>query len=133
MEVCPSCGAFVDALNSSGWCNECNPVCARCGGVLTSTHKLCIACQREAWLIRNADAIERYMREGQTYTQAKQQVSDDNRAVCVMCGQPVIGKNRNQTLFCTRTEECRRARFRYNYRVQRGMRQDEALEQILER
>src|SRR5215831_9979991 len=135
MDVCPSCGDFVNELNpATGFCLSCSPLnCMRCGNERTTPgHKFCITCQRTNWLERNADALEKEMAEGQSFRQAIEIVSRENRATCIICGSAIVGRSKASTIFCTKTSACRRARGRYSKLIERkGFSKDLALEVVL--
>lgn len=133
-EVCPSCGDFVNSLNpSTGFCLDCSPkVCSRCGGVPSIGHNVCIKCQRQVWWDRNADALELYLSQGYSLSKARSRIEEDNRAICIACSQPIPGRSRQTTLFCTRTQRCKTAKRRYTWKIEKGMAQDLALEAVVE-
>jgi hypothetical protein len=152
LELCPNCGDFVEYLNDvTGFCLQCSPpTCERCHGnpningrngevfkseskvIFKSGKWLCRFCIRELWIERNADVIEEYMLGGLEYHQAVKKVRENNRAVCIVCAQPIQGRNRSETLFCTRTAKCRTAKRKYLWRIQRyNMKPEEALEEVL--
>jgi hypothetical protein len=134
-EVCPSCGEFTLGLNAlTGFCLECSPYsCSRCGGFTGNNgHKLCIRCQREEWWERNADQIELYLSRGMSLSEARGRIRRENRAVCISCAQPIPGRSRQTTIFCTRTQACKTAKRRYLWNIQKGIPRDLALEQALQ-
>jgi hypothetical protein len=135
IEVCPNCGDFTESLNeSTGFCRECSPkVCSRCGEVPPSIgHSLCIQCQRETWWERNADQLEVYLSQGISLSDAREKIENENRAICISCGTPIPGRHRESTIFCSRTEECRRAKRSYIWKIEKGMPKDLALEEVVE-
>jgi len=133
LEVCPECGNFCDALNEhTGWCYQCSPPnCDKCGGPRTSDHKTCISCQREAWVIRNADRLEELIAQGLDYSNAKSKIVSENRAICVVCSSEIPGKHKQNTLFCKKNKECRKARKRYIRGLGNGKSKVESLEEAL--
>lgn len=135
VEVCPNCGDFTESLNeTTGFCKKCSPrVCSRCGEVPPNDgHSLCIACQRELWWERNADQLEVYIAQGQTLSEARERIEVENRAICISCSQPIPGRHRETTLFCARTEQCRKAKRSYIWKIEKGIPRDLALEEVVE-
>jgi hypothetical protein len=133
IEVCPSCGDFVNSLNPrTGFCLDCTPrVCSRCGGVVSRGHHECIRCQRVKWWEENADRLELYISRGLSLSEARRKIKNENRAICISCASPIPGRHRQSTLFCSRTYECRKAKRSYLWKVEKGVPRDIALEQVV--
>jgi hypothetical protein len=104
-ELCPNCGEWATSLvDDTGWCISCSPglsQCSTCGGFYKegAHHSKCWKCRKEEYLYRNADAIERYIQKGHSFTQALELVANDNRPVCKNCYSEIRGGKHN-ALFC---------------------------------
>lgn len=153
MEVCPSCGKFITVLNEeTGWCYECSPpICSICGGQPHFDHRfkdpviapgseviykfgklICRRCIKNQWLVDHADEIEYHMTRGLGFTKACEAVNLDNRAVCVICDEHIVGRHKARTLFCTRHKRCRKAQSKYKRLMERyQLDRAEALEKVL--
>src|SRR5262245_66553620 len=75
IEVCSSCGKFVDRLNSiTGWCQECS-------GTIESY-------ALERYLAANADSLEVLIGQGYSLWQGIELLKRPHmRPICVVCGQ----------------------------------------------
>lgn len=62
-----------------------------------------------------------------TFTQAARRVQKEGRAICVVCNSEILGRNKKDTLFCTKNQECKKARWRYLHHLNRGKEPGEAL------
>jgi len=121
MEFCPSCGEEVESLeDGTGWCSECSgtikTACIACGNPYKRDQphrRLCRTCREERWLARNADALEAELATGLSITQAKKEVYQINKPVCLSCGSSIPNGRPNSTHFCTQNPECRKWRRRY--------------------
>jgi hypothetical protein len=103
-------------------------VCSACGGLFSKKAQVdqCWNCRREAWLRKNADAIESYMVTGLSFTAACERVSNDLRPACRNCGEEVRG-GRSGINFCTKYVGCQRASRHYRALKQMGLTPDDAL------
>src|SRR5215831_1431863 len=118
--ACPSCGNLVTELHElTGFCGTCSKPST--GG----NHNVV---KQERALAKNADAIEHYLTNGSaTTTWQALRLARQDRAICVVCGQPISHASRN-VVFCRRYAECRRYSRRYVYLyTERKMTKAEAL------
>jgi len=61
-------------------------------------------------------------------------VYDDNRPICVSCGNEIPRSRKNHALFCGKNPKCRSARIKFKYwKNRRGYSRDDALKKALER
>lgn len=133
-ELCPSCGNFVDSLlETTGFCETCsNGV----GVFLVKTPTPSAKAQRlELWLRENADIIEDIMlADNITAKDAIRILAQDAVPVCQVCGDEMPHTTPGRHIFCTKKEECRKARRYYRYLVyEKGIEKDHALRNTLER
>lgn len=133
MEVCPSCGDFVSELRSvTGWCDECSGttdnVCIDCGKSFENdgNRKRCSTCRHWNWIVRNADAIEEYIKQAYTLKESIAQVKEDNKPQCKNCGTTIT-----KGIFCMDKIECRRAYHRYHSYRYFGQDEDTALRRAI--
>ena len=119
-EVCPNCGNFVTTSEISeltGWCKDCTPV---------------IYSKLEDFLAINADHLEHYMLQGNSFTKSLKLLHNEVRATCASCGGFIVGGGRN-SVFCAKKPKCRSAARRYKYLyTSKGLTKPQALSQILE-
>lgn len=139
MDVCPSCGAFEELDEYTGWCAKCTGhvvntsdvrYCVRCSAafVSDSSEFICHACKEERW----ANEIEHVMAtKNISYTRARQLVAIDNQAVCLCCGDVMPRATRGRHLFCSK-QKCKSASRRLKHlRLGKGLTHSKALAQIL--
>jgi RNA polymerase-binding transcription factor DksA len=88
-------------------------------------------CRKEAWYKRNADRLEELIAKGLSLAEAKREIAGENRAICIVCGEPIPGRHRGSTMFCTRTEKCRKVQGKFYYRVKNGIEPAHALDEVL--
>src|SRR6516164_11520167 len=84
-DYCPRCGDFAILDEVTGWCYECaglvnNPSTGE-SPVSTITNKTEIA------FAANADAIEHYLANGAESVWQALELSRQDRAVCIVCGE----------------------------------------------
>jgi hypothetical protein len=115
LQICPSCGEFVDALNEwTGWCKDCTPSIHQTN---TNPHPLVVS-RVERWLIRYADTVEYVMQEqGITAKLAIIEVHATYKATCIICGSPIKHGTHGRHFLCNSTPECKQARRRYKYLI----------------
>lgn len=131
-ELCPNCGNFVDSLNeNTGFCGSCSGV-GDSSGFPTPTNK---AERLELWLCQNADIIESLMLEERlTAKDAIKKVAQDSVPRCQCCGNEMPHTTAGRHIFCTKNDNCNKARRYYKYLVyEKGIEKDEARKSALER
>lgn len=125
--LCTNCGEFDDLDSRSGFCDSCHfevvHDCIECGRELSENYhrRRCQGCRYEAWLLRNADAIEYCIAKGFPFSIAKEIVRTSNRPKCRCCGAVIYlgtGGGERGAMFCKQNMECRRTRAHY-FRLKR--------------
>ena len=131
VEVCPSCGEFAKLITTTGWCKSCSgSYCNRCGDPANGT-SYCNYCRKIRWLERNAETIEDYMLEGQSFKEACLSVANVIRPNCIICDEPIERGTSGRHFICTKHPECRKARRRYRYLIyDKGYSKELAIEAI---
>lgn len=89
----------------------------------------------ELWLTKHADTIEDIMlADNITAKDAIRILVQDDKPVCQVCGDEMPHTTAGRHVFCTKKEECRKARRYYRYLVyEKGIAKDHALRNTLER
>jgi hypothetical protein len=114
--MCPNCGTWGELNEYTGFCIKCSTgQCNSCGATFQPDRNryICPYCRREAWYHKYADQIESLLLLGFTLDKARELISRDNAARCTSCGGVIEKGRRSETLFCTKTEKCRKAKRRY--------------------
>lgn len=129
-EFCAECGEFVDQLNDeTGWCHSCSGTTPTVITVYLGYGNR--RTLKASWFETNANAIERFLAEGLTFSLAVEAVLRGNRPICQCCGNEIKGvasTTRGAVLFCRKREQCHRMAVRYKYyRYQRRLQPIEAL------
>jgi hypothetical protein len=141
-EYCPNCGNYSKLVESSGFCHACtkehsiangNNLCTDCGTEIPESHqrKLCWDCKEERWLKKYGDVIEYLMITGMSFNKARGMVADAIRPLCVVCAGPIKGGTPGESLFCSATLACKRARNKYRRLVAGGMAPNRAINQAI--
>lgn len=142
LDYCPSCGKETELVESSGWCDACTreyseasgvQLCIDCGVEIPASHQrnLCWDCKEERWLKKYGDIIEYLRLTGMSYNKAREMVADAIRPLCVICQGPIKGGTPGESLFCSATVACRKARNKYRRLVAGGTAPNRALNQVI--
>lgn len=139
--ICPSCGAFGELDEQTGWCASCrlasvpSGTCIRCGRDFPPDRegrRICSTCRKYEWFYKNGDALDRAIADGHLLDKAVQIVSESLRPYCLSCGDPIYSGSTHY-LFCKKTQRCRKAARSYKYYTyERGLTAQEALAKVQE-
>jgi hypothetical protein len=137
--LCLECGELVARLSErTGWCITCTNAyylnsnnCPKCGRFKSLEEKSCDHCKVEEFFSANADHIEHYMIQGNSLAKSLDLMRNEVRPSCASCGEVLIRAARN-TVFCRRTDRCRKAVRRYRYLThEKRIDKPQALTQVL--
>lgn len=125
--LCVVCGDFATLNEVTGFCGPCSQ-----GRTASTTTSFSFTTSKtELALQANANAIEHYIGNGSANTTWQAlSLARQNRAICIVCGEPIPRAPRN-AVFCRRNKECRRFSRRYVYLyAEKKLSKTEALAQI---
>ena len=134
-DICPNCGQNKQLSPSTGWCLSCTKqagLCIDCGTEIPENHQrtLCWDCKEERWLKKYGDIIEYLMLSGMSFNKAREMVADAIRPLCVVCQGPIKGGTPGESLFCSTTLRCKRARNKYRRLLAGGMAPNHAIDKV---
>ena len=124
-EWCLQCSNWVDELHPlSGWCFNCTKK-------LPTDAATTDYIETERWLNRYANHLEHYLLAGLSFHQAVRFIRDEVRPACLSCGA-FIKRGPRESIFCTKNDNCKKARNRYQYLYkQKGLSKPRALDIVI--